>query len=206
VLPRYRQRFAVPSMPLSKEQDLSLPRRVLDKAQFYRLYEHSFFGNKLRTFASVDEYLTSDYRGPVTVRYGGSGGGVRPRFLVSREELPTVVSQMKREGFDSRLIKLNESAPDDLLVLQGELMLNPTWYVRYSKEKTNMRAAMKHADIVQGLAGLVLLESVMTPSSLDDIRELLTLFSDSVIEFGVYEVILGEARHRNTVIWEVRNY
>jgi hypothetical protein len=46
----------------------------------------------------------------------------------------------------------------------------------------------------------------MDPSSRDDLDALFDLYPDAAVEFACFPHNLGIFPHRNTVIWEVRNY
>lgn len=57
-----------------------------------------------------------------------------------------------------------------------------------------------------GLLARSLLRHYCDPASVDCIYELLDLYPDHAIEFSAFRVPVGTVPHRNTVIWEVRDY
>lgn len=65
---------------------------------------------------------------------------------------------------------------------------------------------MTRSRTVGGLVALGMLKSRCDANSYEDLMELLDEYPDSTIEFAVYEVNLGVIPHRNTIIFEVRNY
>ncbi len=69
-----------------------------------------------------------------------------------------------------------------------------------------MRPAMKNPDIATGLKAKIVLEQYLNPSDYDCIMELLDIYQDHIIEFSIFEKFVGNISHRNTIIWEVRNY
>lgn len=106
------------------------------------------------------------------------------------------------------MIVVSEAAPDEYIVAQGEVCRHIGGLeMRYSTLKTAMRNALPvsqhHAS---GLRAKMLIEHWMSPSSLNDLNELLDTYPDAVIEFSIYSIELGSCPHRNTLIWEVRNY
>ena len=52
----------------------------------------------------------------------------------------------------------------------------------------------------------ILLDTYMDPSSRDDLDSLFDLYPDSAIELTTFDINVGQFPHRNTIIWEVRNY
>jgi hypothetical protein len=104
-------------------------------------------------------------------------------------------------------VNFNESAPDERLVLQGEVSrFVGGLYLRYSTLKLPMRSAMKDARDVGGASAQAILRGVLTGSSYEDLDALLELYPDAVVEFGAYAKCLGAIPGRNAVIWEVRAY
>jgi hypothetical protein len=184
--------------------------RIPDKKTFYEMYEKGAFGNKLRTWDSIYDFFGDcdlGWRGKVSMRYRGAGGGGFCKYNVTCADANAVLDQWVREGADPNLVVLNESAPDDRLVWQGEL-LNAVdgWVLRYSEEKAKMRDAMTKAQQIRGIAVIALMKYTMTPSSYEDVMAIFDLFPDSVVELSVYAHRVGVIPGRNTVIWEVRNY
>lgn len=55
-------------------------------------------------------------------------------------------------------------------------------------------------------AAVACLNRWLTPDSLSDLRELLQLYPDHVVEFTALDSNLGTLPGRNAVIWEVRQY
>lgn len=181
--------------------------KIRTKKDFYQRWNLGLFGNKLRNWSSADEVLEDAYDGPVGMRYKKGGGGY-VAYDVPQNRILDVMKEWVRVGAESDLIYFGEMAPDDLLVMQGELCLNPSYVMLYSTKKhVQMRDALRdsgqHAD---GIRAKILLESAMTPPSYSDMQALLELYPDSTIEFGIYEVCLGDIPGRNTIIWEVRDY
>lgn len=180
---------------------------INNKKQMYALYEGGAFGNKLRTWDSLQDYYKSTYYGTVSMRYKGKSGGGWTAYNVERIAVNSIVEKWENEGADVNLIVLNESAPDDRLTIQGEVMRDFTGlYVFWSDLKTKMRIAMQQGKEAKGLAAKFLLQKHLTPASYDDIMDLLDMYPDSVIEFSAYQMCLGDKRGRNAVIWECRNY
>jgi len=140
------------------------------------------------------------------MRYKGIGCGW-VAYNVHRTQVAAKAKEWIAEGADPLLIVVNESAPDERLAIQGELVLRPEGLALfYSTAKTKMRIAMQQGTQAFGLKATMLLRHYCTPPSYDDLMALLERYPDSAIEFSVYEMNLGDCRGRNTVVWEVRNY
>ena len=182
--------------------------KVNSKRENYLLMAKGVFGNKLRTWYSLDAFLwdwRKGFEGTVTIRYSGKEGG---RFcMYNVNDIAGAIISAIVKGADEQLFIINESAPDTRLLIQGELMHNENGYVLfYSTEKGKMRDMLKNGVHAFGLQAKMLLQKYLFPSSYDDVQELLDKFPDSVIEFSAYDTTVGDCIGRNTVIWEVRNY
>ena len=180
------------------------------KAQSYALYERGRFGNKLRTWSRLGEIAPSGFQGRVVMRYKGRHGGAAfPRLgeQITLAEAAFTLRMWEALGAREEEVAYNEAAPDDLLVLQGEVTLSTEHLsLFWADEKTTMRRALVHGRQWQGLRALALLRSRLFPSSWADLEALLELYPSSVIEFSAYRVPVGNLPGRNAVIWEVRDY
>jgi hypothetical protein len=181
---------------------------VETKRQAYALYHGGRFGNKLRTWDTVRDFAYSGYAGLVTMRYRGTvTGKAWIAYSVQSGDVAARAKQWIAEGADPMLIVVNESAPDDRLTIQGEIVLTIQGLsLFYSTLKTKMRVAMTEGKQVYGLGAVALLKRHCSAGSYADLMELLELYPDSAIEFSVYAMNVGNCRARNTIIWECRNY
>lgn len=169
-----------------------------NKAAAYRLYLAGALGNKLRTWAGVDELRASRYSGEVSARTkNGAAGRTQYRVTVVKGDPGNAVWPD---------VTYNESAPDGFLVLQGEVARLPGGlYLRYSTQPgLKMRMAMVAAKDAWRLRAKALLETRLWPASFDDLMELLDRFA--VVEFSAYSRAVGDRAHRNTIFWEARDY
>jgi len=179
---------------------------IKNKIESFRRWHAGLFGNKLRTWDAPDQISASGYQGTVSMRYKAEGGGFCA-YEVPLGQIGGIISAWKDRGAKEELITYNESAPDHLLVVQGEISVNPSYILFYSYEKEKMRNALRNGGRhAYGLEAKLILEGSMTPSSFSDLQALLELYPDSIIEFSTYSICLGDRPGRNTVIWEVRNY
>lgn len=185
------------------------PNTIASKQEYYALAETLAFGNRIRSWPSLSSLRDTGYDGRIVMRYKGVCGGGRVAYHLTLSEAIAETARWRDAGLDPARIGYNESAPDDQLIAQGEVAWVPEmggWYLRYSQAKVPMRAAMQQAQTLYGLAVLLALEHWLSPSSYDDLRLLLDLYPNSVVEFGVYSCDLGILPGRNCVIWEARNY
>ena len=178
-------------------------RPVLTKQDMYVRWLQGEFGNRLRGWVSYEELMASSYNGAVNIR------NTESCFPKIRYDVPKhlVLCTIEELGGSLAEYRFNEPAPDHKLTIQGELAEGATgWWLTYSTAQQKMREAMQAAKFAEGLIAKSILRSFCCPSSLDDLYTLLELYPKHVIEFGVYEHCLGDAKHRNTIIWEVRRY
>ena len=174
------------------------------KREFRALYERGVFGNKLRTWTTYDALCDSDYHGKVSCRHVKTAGlflyGQSADLL--RDKWPFTESP---DNFH-----FNETPPDDLLLIQGELSRQPTGLdLQYSTERglaLRMAINNKASLTATGLKAKMLLQHYTWPASYDDLMELLDDYPDGAVEFSTFDKAVGDKPHRNTVIWEVRAY
>lgn len=180
----------------------------LTKADNYKAYNLGLYGNKLKTWDNLDKLKASGIREGICVRYKVPGNNWTWFNIDYAEVLANIHYAIEEEFADATLFTFNEVGPDEQIVLQGEVMRSIRGLdLTYSQESSIMhRFAMKTAKHADGLQAVGLLQKHLSPSSYDDLMELLSLYQDSIIEFTTYTIDVGNCRGRNTIMWEVRNY
>jgi hypothetical protein len=180
--------------------------KINNKREAYEAYDKLLFGNRLKTWNSIEEMVDSGWDKLVAVRYMVPGSRYANYGLSVAEAIAHVRICME-DGANENLFRFNEAAPDDKIKFQGEIQRNHEGLIlSWSPRFTMHRYAMRDPYLVKGLRALSGLKSECSPASYDDLMELLYLYEDAVIEFSVYTKDIGWARGRNTVIWEVRDY
>ena len=181
---------------------------ILSKAKAYEIYKYGMLFNRLRIWDSYEEIKKSGYKGTVSVRYkGGSRGTGFYAYNVPISDIQNLIKTWLSKGAKKELITFNESAPDNFLTIQGELMeTSRDLNLFYSQEKKKMNIALKNGKTVQGMQARFMLKQFLNCISYDEIMNLLKLFPYHVIEFSAYDVNLGILPNRNTIIWEIRKY
>lgn len=176
--------------------------KINSKKLFYENYQLGKFGNKLRTWSSLEDLKKDNFTNKLVIRTSEVGGG-KCVYDVDLKDIDSVI----KDWPNKHLIKYNESAPDHLLLWQGELQISIDHInLFYSDLKMKMRKALERGKHLEGLNAINMMKSTMTPNSYEDLLILLDRYDESVIELGVYSINLGNLPHRNTIIWEVRNY
>ena len=186
---------------------------ILDKRTNYRLWQSGAFGNKLRAWRSLVEWRESGFAGLVVLRSLMDGGGPC-EYNLTPERAEEAVQRWLAKGHPPDRIMLNEAAPDQSVLLQGEYLNDihlggPSYwgYFHYSRVKAQMRDALKEApELAQGLRSDMMLRVAMTPSSYEDWLLLLDRYHGHVFEVSIYERCLGDTPGRNALVWEVRRY
>lgn len=164
--------------------------RVKTKKDFYRRWLLGEFGNRLRSWEDAS-LITCPY---VNVRQITSCKDIQ--YNVPKGEVPV-----------GPQYRYNEPAPDNDLLIQGEVYLGHRGIeLTFSQEKCKMRTAMQNPIFVHGIKAQYVLMLYCCPSSYSDLQALFELYPGHVIEFGVYNHNLGDVPNRNTIIWEVRSY
>jgi len=182
--------------------------KIVSKEEFYLLYNQGLLGNRLICWSTYDEILKSGWGNPVCIRPKGLNARGKTKYNIPLIDVRKEIDDLVSKGIKEKDITFNQSAPDDKLILQGELTKNHLGFcLHYSTVKKPMALALKEEQKnISGLKAKTLLESIMLPQSFADIENLLELFPDAIIEFGVYSEIIGNLPGRNTIIWEVRDY
>lgn len=182
---------------------------VTSKKQFYKLWKGLKLGNRIQVFENIDEFLTSGWIGLTSIRYKEPGSPYKA-FHIPAHKVLDKVAEFVAQGANKQLFTFNESAPDDCLLIQGEIQyiyeLGHGLTLTYNTKKCAMKEAMEHPLTATGLRAKMIMEYYMNPKSFDMIRDLFELYPDDVIEFGVYGKNLGILPGHNTVIWEVRAF
>jgi hypothetical protein len=192
---------------------------INSKAEMYQLLLGGQFGNKLRMWPTYEAMLASGYSGLFSMRYKGGGGGLWCAYDVTHDKRAEILPRWVAQGADPALVMHTEGAPDDKIIVQGELRPLPDGhyffptilpsgpYFYCSFEKLKMRDALKaSSQHLYGLRVLELLRHHMTSASFEDLQELREQYPDSVIELSVYSTCLGDIPRRNHLVWEIRNY
>jgi hypothetical protein len=196
--------------------DSLFPVPVLSKLQNYRLWQGGAFGNKLRAWRTVGEWRSSGFDGRVVLRTLMEGGGGPCSYNLPPEQVEPVVDTWLALDIPLDRIMVNEAAPDDDVILQGEYLNDiyavvdgeAGWgYFRYSRARAQMRDALAASpDVAHRLRSDLLLKLAMTPASHDDWNLLLGQYPGHVLEVSVYDRCLGDTPGRNALVWEVRKY
>lgn len=201
------------ALPYSCVED-SRPAPVLSKSRNYWLWCVGVYGNKLRSWRTVEEWEASGFAGRVVLRILAGGGG--PCWYdLQPADVRFSLRQLAARGFPLDQFTIDESAPARDAVLQGEY-LNDVYVVEgevvhchlhYSRARRQMRDALAEApEEAGGLRADLLLSSVMTPGSLEDWKLLTGRYPGHVLEVSVYDHCLGDVPGRNALVWEVRRY
>jgi hypothetical protein len=175
--------------------------RITSKSESIRLLNAGRLGNHVRTWPSILAMRGSGYRGNVVIR------SYKPSFAtiynLPQEHLDAMLASLAGNGHALDTLYCNETCPDDRLILQGEIIGHS---LTYSSARLPMKKALqvecRHAE---GSACEAILRWAMNGSSYEDFLSLREQRPDAVIEFGCYEICLGNVPDRNTLIWEVRD-
>ena len=187
---------------------------VTTKKQNYRLWQSGAFGNKLCAWRTAEEWRSSGFGGLVALRTLGNGGG-KCLYSVSPQKVVPLIDDWCRSGISPDDIMINEMAPDQDVVLQGEYLNDisviygqTVWgCFSHSRALKSMRDALRErSQFCYGLQADMQLKSAMTPSSYSDWQLLLKQYPKHVLEVSIYNRCLGDIPGRNALVWEVRRY
>ncbi len=178
------------------------------KDEFYAGWMSLRFGNRIRMWGNLEELLADDYQGTVTVRTKVAGGECH--YGVPGNMVESLLTGMIRGGLKAEDFSFNESAPDNDLLIQGELCHDTQlggYCLFSSTDKLPMRKALAASGTqYRGLQALGRLKHYCNTRGYEMLMELLDLYPEAVIEFGAYGHKLGVLPHNNVITWEVREY
>ena len=189
---------------------LKEPRKnITCKPHYYALQRIGYFGNIPKTWGNYEEFSKSNYKGRVSIRSKKGIDRDNVRYNIPSEN---VLRNIKEMELDPREVSINESMPNNLLTIQGEIIQldGRTGHcgleLRYSDLKEVMNKALKEKEMyLRGLNALLKIKSVMDPPSYENLNRLFEEFPEHAIEFSSYEIVVGNLGH-NTIFWEARNY
>lgn len=172
----------------------------------YDLLQRGRLGNTLRMWDTLSGAMASDCE-LFGIRSRAVGGPCRTMIQRDLFFLDAMWFMCYNNIPESALI-FSESPAHNRSTLQGELCLSERHYeLTYTLVPLPTREAMATSqNYATGLAALHLLKRYMDPASLGDVSDLLDTYDDAVVEFSCFDYDLGRLPHRNTIIWEVRNY
>ena len=176
---------------------------VLTKRDFVRRFLRNEFGNRTRTWDTLEEFLASGYMGLVHIRNRIAGGPTY--YNIAPEDLPAKFEQCLNIQPWSTWY-LAEMAPN-CTIFQGEIQQGIGGYdLTYSLVNKPMREALRKQTLyVHGLRARLLMEHYLDPGDWDWIKSLMDEYENHVVEFSTYAVQCGTL-DRTTVVWEVRKY
>ena len=171
--------------------------RICNKLENIQALKLSKFGNQIPSWYTKEELIKSGYKKDVAIRSINPGG-----LLEYPVKIHDALLTNRKDAY------FTGSFPDELRTVQGELQQTSFGlYLFYSTLKKNMRDSLKEdPNHAIGLMALSLIKTHMSPSSYDDVQQLLDIYPCHVIEFTCCSKDVGDCKGRNTVIWEVREY
>jgi hypothetical protein len=183
---------------------------ILTKQQNYRLWQSGAFGNKLRAWRTVEEWRASGFAGLVALRTLLPAGGGPCAYNLTRDRAIRLVNEWDVSGIvPYQSIMVNEAAPDEAVLLQGEYLNDAIalGYFLHSRVTKHMREALGlRSETTYGLHSDFILREAMTPSSYDDWQILIERYPGHVFEVSIYDRCLGDIPNRNALVWEIRRY
>lgn len=174
---------------------------IESKEQMADLLVRGCLGNTVRIFRTEHELLDSG--APLTsVRCLGRPNLPHESGFPALQAFP--LARSYETEFGCRTL-VSEAPDDSRLLIQGELsMIENRFYFFHSFMKTSLRLALRKGIELKGLPVFWMLKGYLNSASFDDIRELMELYPNHVIELSIYDYCLGTRKGRNYVVWEVR--
>lgn len=170
----------------------------------YDLYSRGLFGNRLHHWNSVDEWMEDYEAGNISV--GFRRKDIPGAYAPTYNEFMVMWCENDHTDWDKLCV--SEISSDEHTLLMAEVSRSENYFdMTYSFEKQKMKPAFKKSEnYATGHTALCILKTFLDPSSYDDLMELFDTYPDSVIELSAFSKDVGIVPHRNTIIWEVRNY
>lgn len=182
---------------------------VLSKTDFVRRFQSSEFGNRTRTWDTLDEFTawvaTHDPHERERYHLRNRVAGGKTYYNLYWSECFAAWSDM--ENPSSWYVA--EMVDHSRQTIQGEVYYSDTGLtLYYTDAKKPMRTALaEKAEQVSGIIARTLLRRYLCPNSYDWLQELFARYPDHVVEFSSFERRgIGTLPQYNTIFWEVRKY
>lgn len=191
------------------------PRPVLNKRDFIERYIAREFGNRSKTWGTIDEFNLLKSTGKLNLNPDGLVC-IRNRNAGS----PFMVANLKQEDVDSVINKWLESktfkigdayiaeSPMPMQIFQGEFLFTtkgPYLFAEIGSRLPMRQGLETNGKEYTGTTALLLLKHFLDDPSYDNLMQLSEDYPDHTIEFSVFPMKCG-IYHRNTCFWEVRRY
>jgi hypothetical protein len=182
--------------------------QIRTKSQMYGLLLSGAFGNTIRAW-TYDEWLReSNKPSHAGFRYCSHKlhGPCLTGLYIGQLEI--ALESYEKAGWPKRDAIIGEELPNHRRIFQGEVCISERGYdLTYTTQALPMRPAMAQEQLyADGISALVLMRRFIDPQSLSEIVDLSAEHDNAVVEFTTCSIDVGMIPHRNTVIWEVRNY
>lgn len=180
---------------------------IKTKGQNYRLCNAGEYGNRMRQWSSVDEWVASGYADPVALRVSMEKPGGPKEFNVSPADVDSVIRKWECEhGVRRDQVRVAEMA-NGPRILQGKYANDFTGELLYTLGSGPLPTALEQwHSYAFGLRSDLLIRNTMTTASYEDWTELLLRYPRHVFEFSVWDSCVGDTLGRNAIVWEVRTY
>lgn len=190
------------------------PRTVDSKNNFYLIHETGMIWNKAKTWQNYREIIESGWTKPVCMRARNGTARKNVKYNISLEHVAEQISEWEKSGIKEDDIVYNQSMPDEHLTIQGEIMQQHSGlYLLYSTVQKPMNQALEEeSNHAFGLTAKLLLQKYFDNRSYEQMQNLFDFFARDctepsiIIEFGAYDINVGNIPGRNTVVWEIRDY
>ena len=180
------------------------------KRNFFDLWWDNALGNKPQTWRTVEEFLASDFREPVSLRYNGHLLSQPLVSNIARERVECEMRQLERLGYQRRDYHVTEQfSPTKIrYLINGEAMRSREGLcLFFSTENKFMRAALTSSGTqIFGMKALVTLQTILGHNDFEDLMTLVDGYPDHAVEFSGFNRYVGNIPRRKMIIWEVRQY
>lgn len=184
---------------------------VQTKSLMYKMLASGEFGNTVPQWFSLDKW---EAERPQAIELWGIRSGLAGGDKRMRLNVPTVeVAGLYREWFPSDGGNISPMI-DMYAILRAEVWeadISPCGLMVYFADGYDPAdpwrgSFRKYGRTLQGIQALTMLQRHLWPNDLEDLRLTLERFPGHVVELSACSRAVGVIPHRNTIVWEVRNY
>lgn len=182
--------------------------KITRKQQMYQLLKSGRLGNTIQMWTYPELLQEKHLPDRISIRYNSYKLHGPCKTHIPIQELNKWLNYYHNQGWRRETAIFSVELPDDKRILQGQFCISEHFYdLTYTTQPLPMRQAFKKEQkYASGIEALSIMQSNIDPASLDDIIELSKYYEGAVVEFTACSVDIGRLPHRNTIIWEVRNY
>lgn len=187
-----------------------IPATINDKKLMYSLLKAGRLGNALQSYYTLSDWLASNPKNAKTywgIRTNDTSMDKRMRLNVQRIEVEKLYTDWFPDGTGGNISPMIDMHCTCKLQLWDAPHGYELQYITMWDFVDPWRGSFeKYGQHATGIKAKAILRHYLNENSYNDLQDLLAMYPGHVVEMSSCDICIGTKEHRNTIIWEVRNY